>query len=226
MYTDSTVFSFSVMTASRTDTTLTTLIRTMGKVKDYPRPVKIVVDAEKTTAIAGTHYEVDLSNVVIPAGKSEVAFPVKFIRSADMVNNKVDLVFRLEDNDYFKVPFAEQKNHPNYNSDGAIIMADRYRFTVSEIYAQPWSWMLAEEFFGQWTVAKYKFINEELDLTISDWENAGMSDKLSYGRLQVQVYYVRNALQALADAGTPVMDDDGEYMQLTDMYRVDYSAYL
>lgn len=97
---------------------LTTKIRTMGKVRDYPRPVKLVIDTENTTAIEGVHYEMNPEDAVIPAGESSVSFPVRFFRTSDLGDRKIQLMLKLEDNEYFKVYFNEQKNTNVYYATG------------------------------------------------------------------------------------------------------------
>lgn len=226
-YTDSTEYSFSIVSDTVTEVIVDTRIRTLGKVKDYPRPVKVSVDAEHTTAIEGIHYEADFDAAVIPAGKSSVSFPVKFFRTADLEGHKFRLMLKLEDNDYFKVYFNEQRNTSVYYATGEQVMADRYLFIVSEIYTEPSYWYYAEGTFGVWTVAKFRFINKICGLSVEDWDRGGASDsKVHSGRFPIFGYMVRNALQELADAGTPVLDDNGDYMQLSPLYEVDYSDYV
>ena len=57
---------------------LSATVRTMGKVADYDRPFKVVVDQEGTTAIEGKHYEVNLDTVVVPAGAKHGVCPGTF----------------------------------------------------------------------------------------------------------------------------------------------------
>ena len=54
-----------------------------------------------------------------------------------------------------------------------------------------------------------------------DWVNFNVP----YGTMAYAAKLFRKELQALADAGTPVIDEDGSYMQLMPPYEVDYSAY-
>lgn len=49
---------------------LAATVRTMGKVADYDRPFKVVVDKEGSTAVEGEHYEIDLDTLVVRAGES------------------------------------------------------------------------------------------------------------------------------------------------------------
>lgn len=227
-YYDSLSFSFSSYSDALQDTILEARIRTMGKVRDYPRPIALSVDTELTTAVEGVHYEADFEHAVIPAGEAELMFPVRFFRTADMMDNKIQLVLKLEENEYFKIYFTEQNNTNVYYGTETKIMADRFRFVVSEIYTEPGYWSLfAEDAFGTWSVAKFRFVNEVCEIPVEDWNRGGYDDsKVQAGRFPIYGLMVQRELQALADAGTPVMDDDGSYMQLGPNYEVDYSDYI
>ena len=226
-YSDSLSFSFSRYSDALQDTILETRIRTMGKVRDYPRPIALSVDTELTTAVEGVHYEADFEHAVIPAGEAELMFPVRFFRTADMMDNKIQLVLKLEENEYFKIYFTEQNNTNVYYGTETKIMADRFRFVVSEIYTEPGYWSFAEDAFGTWSVAKFRFVNEVCEIPVEDWNRGGYDDsKVQAGRFPIYGLMVQRELQALADAGTPVMDDDGSYMQLGPNYEVDYSDYI
>ena len=51
--------------------------------------------------------------------------------------------------------------------------------------------------------------------TMDDWNNAGGTGvKIIYGRCGFFATMVQKYLQEQADAGTPVVDSDGKYMQL------------
>ncbi len=228
-YYDSIGFSFSITREDLEDTILETRIRTMGKVRDYDRPVKVVVDTEHSTAIEGTHFELDYSKAVIPAGKSEIMLPVRFFRTPDLLEKKVLLVLRLEDNEYFKVYFDEQKNTNIYNQVGEQISSRCFVFEISEFYSEPWAWSLLGDCpFGEWTITKYRLINKLFNVTPDDWQNAnrGDHDKVSTGYFPAWAFKLRAYLQEQADKGTPVLEEDGSYMQLGSGYEVDYSAYI
>lgn len=226
-YYDSIDFSFGVTSEHVKDTIIYAKLKTMGKVKEYDRPVKMSIDAAYTTAEEGKHYTVDLSKAVIPASSSSIEFPITLHRASDLMNNKVQLMLKLEDNEHFKIIFTEQKNTNVHADEGAQIMADRFKIIISEIYTQPGYWSFATGYFGTWTVDKYKYINNYFDIPIEDWETNWGRDgsKIQSGKFPVYAYILQNALQEAADAGTPVMDGD-QYMQLADKYQVDYSAYL
>lgn len=221
-YYDSTAFSFTVAPASTMDTILRTRVAVMGKLKDYPRPFKVSADHTLSTAVEGKHYEIDHNSAVIPAGANEAFIGVKFNRTADMLDNTFKLVLKLEDNEHFKVVMEKQRNTNRYGS-GTDISADRFRFIVSEVYTEPPYWRLwGRTYFGPWTLTKYRYVNNILGWTHSDWQSLAGDSKLKFGYLHPAAITVRNALQALADAGTPMFDEDGSKMQLGPNYLVKY----
>lgn len=228
VYYDSLSFSFSNAPYKSIDTILSVKIRTMGVIKDYPRPIKLSVDQNKSTAIAGVHYVLDLSKAIIPANGSEINFQVKFLRTQDILDKIVSLILKLEENEHFKLYFNFQKNTNNVYSTGSLIKADIFKFNISEIYTMPSYWSyFGSTYFGTWTVKKYKFVNEVLGWTNDDWQRGGYSDsKVILGRFGVGAFTVRNALQKLANEGKPMLEADGSFMQLGSSYSVDYSAYL
>ena len=69
-YGDSTDFSFAGTNAYYTSHVLYAPVLTMGKVVDYDRPFKVVVDMEETTAVEGKDFEIELDSLVIKAGTS------------------------------------------------------------------------------------------------------------------------------------------------------------
>ena len=148
-YGDTLAYSFASAKASIKSAVLSATIRTMGKVVDYDRPFKVVVDQEGTTAIEGKHYEVNLDTVVVPAGKSTAYVRVLFFRTDDMMDKAVRLAIRLEDNEYFKCYFPEYKNTNAYSATGVMIGGDMFAFSLSEMYTEPWYWsMFGDGFFG------------------------------------------------------------------------------
>lgn len=229
-YWDSTYYSFSTADEDVTEHVETARLRTLGKVKDYDRKVRVVVDAENTTAVEGVHYRIDFDTIMIHAGQSEVEVPVTMLRSADLKENKVRLKIKVEENDNFIVPFTTQNNTNVYYDDGEQIMADRYLFIFDEFYAEPklWSWF-GTEYLGAWSVSKQKLASKLFDLSAYDWSTEGWSNgdgKVQSARFVYFAIKMRIYLQEQADNGTPVLDDDGNYMQLGDEYQVDYSAYV
>ena len=226
-YGDSVAYSFVSAQSTAKSVVLSATVRTMGKVADYDRPFKVVVDQEGTTAIEGKHYEVNLDTVVVPAGASTAYVRVRFFRTSDMMEKTIRLALRLEENEYFKCYFPEYKNTNAYSATGALIHGDVFAFSLSEMYTEPsyWNWF-GGDYFGNWTPRKYVIVNMVCGLTPTDWSNAGYAGaKVSLGRFSFFAVAVQKYLQEQADAGTPELDSDGSYMQLAPSYSVDYSRY-
>ena len=138
------------------------------------------------------------------------------------------LALRVEDNEHFKCYFPDYKNMNTYSSTGVLIHGDSFSFTLSEMYTIPWYWrvIIETDYFGVWTPKKFVVINLVCGFTMDDWNNAGGTGaKIIYGRCGFFATMVQKYLQEQADAGTPVVDSDGKYMQLDSDYAVDYSRY-
>lgn len=226
-YTDSLTYSFASASPTAKGATLSAQIKTLGKVVDYDRPVKIAIDPTRTTAIEGVHYEANLDTFKIFAGESSLRVSIRFLRAEDLLKNSIRLAIKLEENEHFKLLIDEYKNTNSYTGTGKMLSGTEFSFTVSEKYTAPFYWSLfGGNYFGTWTPKKYVFVNEILELTVNDWNIAGQSGaKVSYGRFSFLGRTLQKALQQRADEGNPVLDEDGSYMQLGPENLVDYSRY-
>ena len=227
-YGDSTDFSFAGTNAYYTSHVLYAPVLTMGKVVDYDRPFKVVVDMEETTAIEGKDFEIELDSLVIKAGTSKAEVPVRIIRTETLLEKTLKIVLRLQENEHFKCYLETYKNTNLYTAKGEQISGVRYVFTFNEMYTQPnfWKNYAEKDYFGEWTAKKYQVVNQVCGLTPIDWQYANYYGyKMQSARLPFFARTVRIYLQEQADAGNPVTDSDGKYMQLAPNYEVDYSDY-
>ena len=227
-YGDSTDFSFAGTNAYYTSHVLYAPVLTMGKVVDYDRPFKVVVDMEETTAVEGKDFEIELDSLVIKAGTSKAEVPVSIIRTETLLEKTLKIVLRLQENEHFKCYLETYKNTNLYTAKGEQISGVRYVFTFNEMYTQPnfWKNYAEKDYFGEWTAKKYQVVNQVCGLTPIDWQYANYYGyKMQSARLPFFARTVRIYLQEQADAGNPVTDSDGKYMQLAPNYEVDYSDY-
>ena len=227
-YGDSTDFSFAGTNAYYTSHVLYAPVLTMGKVVDYDRPFKVVVDMEETTAVEGKDFEIELDSLVIKAGTSKAEVPVRIIRTETLLEKTLKIVLRLQENEHFKCYLETYKNTNLYTAKGEQISGVRYVFTFNEMYTQPnfWKNYAEKDYFGEWTAKKYQVVNQVCGLTPIDWLYANYYGyKMQSARLPFFARTVRIYLQEQADAGNPVTDSDGKYMQLAPNYEVDYSDY-
>ena len=227
-YGDSTDFSFAGTNAYYTSHVLYAPVLTRGKVVDYDRPFKVVVDMEETTAVEGKDFEIELDSLVIKAGTSKAEVPVRIIRTETLLEKTLKIVLRLQENEHFKCYLETYKNTNLYTAKGEQISGVRYVFTFNEMYTQPnfWKNYAEKDYFGEWTAKKYQVVNQVCGLTPIDWQYANYYGyKMQSARLPFFARTVRIYLQEQADAGNPVTDSDGKYMQLAPNYEVDYSDY-
>lgn len=227
-YGDSTDFSFAGTNAYYTSHVLYAPVLTMGKVVDYDRPFKVVVDMEETTAVEGKDFEIELDSLVIKAGTSKAEVPVRIIRTETLLEKTLKIVLRLQENEHFKCYLETYKNTNLYTAKGEQISGVRYVFTFNEMYTQPnfWKNYAEKDYFGEWTAKKYQVVNQVCGLTPIDWQYVNYYGyKMQSARLPFFARTVRIYLQEQADAGNPVTDSDGKYMQLAPNYEVDYSDY-
>ena len=227
-YGDSTDFSFAGTNAYYTSHVLYAPVLTMGKVVDYDRPFKVVVDMEETTAVEGKDFEIELDSLVIKAGTSKAEVPVRIIRTETLLEKTLKIVLRLQENEHFKCYLETYKNTNLYTAKGEQISGVRYVFTFNEMYTQPnfWKNYAEKDYFAEWTAKKYQVVNQVCGLTPIDWQYANYYGyKMQSARLPFFARTVRIYLQEQADAGNPVTDSDGKYMQLAPNYEVDYSDY-
>lgn len=226
-YTDSAYFSFAGASAQYTSFEQSVPVLTMGKVSDYDRPFKLVVDKEESTAIEGEDFEIDHDVFVIKAGTSRTEVPVRLIRTNRLLEDTLKIVLRLEENEHFKCYLETYKGSSSYADWGKTVNAVRYVFTFSEKYTEPNFWKSnAKNYFGEWTVQKFKLINEVCGFSLTTWEYTNVTgNKLTAARLPFFAKFMQSYLQEQADAGNPETELNGDYMQLAPNYEVDYSKY-
>ena len=224
-YIDSMTFSFVREKSSTTNVIVGCPIVGLGKVKDYKRPIRVVIDEERTNAVRGVDYEVNLDTVNMPANAGKTSLRVRLLRTDILLTETKRVAFRLLENEYFKLHIQSYKNSSNWQATADTVSAVEFAVVFNEQYTEPIYYMIfGEDFWGPWTPKKYQVLNQVMGWTDGDWDKAGQSGaKVAYGRFDFAAKATQRYLQNMADAKTPVLDSDGLYMQLTDKYTVDYS---
>ena len=205
-------------------------VKLLGEVKEYDRPIKVVVDEEHTTmtpydAVTNPDggYVADFDTLKIKAGTNEAIVGICFMRNASIKKQIDTLVLRLESNEYFDLLDDYKSSNVWDNTTADTIDGTRFTFLISEIYTKPsrWDGVSASNYFGSWNATRYAYINSLFGFTTTDWTWA--TGKIATGRMSFYARELQKELQRRADEGDPVYDEDGSYMQLPDAYRVDYS---
>lgn len=228
-YTTTTAFSFVDYDAALTSVVFKAEVRLLGEVKNYDRALKVVVDKERTTMLPYDEqtspdggYVMNFDTLKIKAGSNRGVVAVRFMRNASIKKQIDTLVLKLEANEYFEVLDEYKSSNVWSNTTAGMIDGSRYIFAISEIYTQPgrWTEVAAANYFGAWNSTRYVYINGLFGFTTADWTMA--TGKISKGRMSFYARELQKELQRRADAGDPVLDEDGSYMQLPDAYHVNY----
>lgn len=223
-YSDSTSLSFADSTAEVTRIITPLTIKIMGYVTDYDRPFVLRVDEQASTAVRGVNFDFDEAACVIAAGTAQTYVPITLYRTPDLVTEErtYRIEFYLEPNEYFSVELEQYKNIESWAATGDTLCGTRYKVIYSEIYTEPFYYSIfGPDYFGDWSISKEQLINSLMGWTHNDWDNG----TVQLGHLGYAALLMRRHLQAAADSGNPIIDDNGQFMQLTGSYMVDYSDY-
>ena len=218
-FTDSVVVTFANYKSDTEKLRLYVPVKIMGDVKDYDRKFNLRVNKELSTGVEGVDYEFRDTACYIPAGmtSTNVFFYIK--KTDKLEKQAVRLVFQLTDNENFTAELNSYKSTVKWSDTGKQLCGTHYKVIFNNIWTIPtyWGWY-GDSYFGTWTVAKEKVVNSVMGYEHSDWDS-----KVKYGTLPYIAKKTQKYLQEQANAGTPVRDEDGSYMQLVGSYRIDYS---
>lgn len=112
------------------------------------RPFRIRVNTERTTAVAGKHYEALKDQYVLEKGKYSVMIPVTLLYSGDLDNSSVRLVLDLEGGEGFSAGIP-------YRQEVTISFSNRVPVIKN------WSTIYAS-YFGDYSAVKHRYILSEL----------------------------------------------------------------
>ncbi len=223
-YSDSTSLSFADSTTDVMQIRTYITANVMGYVTDYDRPFILKVDEQTSTAVRGTNFDYNEDDCVISAGSAQTRVPITLYRTSDLAEEEKEyrVEFYLEPNEYFTVELERYKNTTSWTATGDTLCGTRYKIIFSELYTEPWYYSLfGGDYFGTWSMKKEQLINSLMGWTHTNWDDG----TVLLGVLGYAATLTKNYLQAAADSGNPILDEDGQYMQLAGSYVVDYSDY-
>jgi hypothetical protein len=163
----------------------------MGNPANNARTVNLAVNTAKTTA-QEKHYAFP-SQVVLPADSFSVTFPVSLKRTPDLQEKGVRLYIEISESPDFKLGVSEE-NH--------------LLIKWSDVLTRPANWNELVEFFGTFSIAKYRFIIETTGVAEFSAQTMSWALLTNYRIMCV------NALIAYNDAhpGNPLKDENGQYV--------------
>lgn len=188
--TDSLIFSFSSSPSEITKKDMIMTLFVMGESSEFDRKVSIEIIQDKTTAIPD-QYKLP-SEVIIPAGAYKTQFPVTLLRTDDLKEQTVILCFRLVDSEDFKVGVIEQSN---------------FTMKWNDIISKPKNWDTElKEFFGTYSLVKYRFIIDILG--IAEFS----AEAMSWAELNNYKIVMKSALNEYNEShpGNPMRDENNQ----------------
>jgi len=184
--TDSLEFSFVTQPVGVNEYDMMISLEVMGVTESRDRVVNIVVDQSGTTA--NTSQFSFPAAVTIPSGSFNATFPVTLKRTADLQNQGVRLTIKVFESTDFKVGVREES---------------RVIFKWNDILLRPNNWADLVEFFGEFSLVKYRFMLNTLG--ISDFNK----NTMSWAQLMNYKIQLQNALSEYnaANPGNPLTDE-------------------
>lgn len=186
--TDSLAFSFANYSSEITDTTFNVTVYVMGETSDLARTAEFGIDPSISTADASMYSFPE--TLTIPAGKLSANLPVTVYRTEALKSAQVSLYIKVNENDDFKIGVNEQ-NH--------------LLLKWSDILSKPNNWNDLEEFFGEFSLTKYRFIIDVLNIGTFD------TNELSWAQMKNYQIELAEALRLYNEAnpGNPLTDENG-----------------
>lgn len=223
-FTDSVYFTFANYGTEYKEMLVKVPVYIMGDLKDYDRQFILTVDESRTTARNGIDYEFSDTACYIPAGKHQQDVYIKLLRTDILATTDLRIELELKDNENFTVELTSYNSQANWASaaSGKELCGSRYKIIFNDTYTYTmwWEWY-GDDIYGKWSIKKEKILNELMGWTHYDWERW----KVPYGLMGYSAKKMQKYLQAAADSGNPIREDDGTLMQLQPPYMVDYSQY-
>lgn len=188
--TDSVSFSFASEPSVVKEKAVNVALVVMGLVSDYERKVNLEVVPELTTALLSTHYDYPES-VVIPANADSVNFQIVIKRTEDLMNKSVSLVVKVAESADFQVGAQEWS---------------RLKVKWSDMIEKPSNWDKLEEFFGDYSEVKFRFILENTGVAVFTY---GETNGMNWSQMYNYKTMVQAALVKYNDEhpGKPLVDE-------------------
>jgi hypothetical protein len=181
-----------------------------GPEKDYPRPFRVVVNPDSTTAREGIDYRALVDEYTVEANRSYAYIPVLFYRQPEMKNDTVTLGLKLVANDHFSLTFKEFDKMEGFTSGSVVFEqfdATMHKILVTDIMPKPSQWSDWE--FGTFTPEKLNRICLELGYTYADFQNP---QKITMVEQMVISRKFSEILNKAYYDKKPILENDGRLM--------------
>ena len=196
-------------------------VMTTGRVKDYDRTFRIVVDRDSTTAEQGVNYEPFEELQVVSAGECYTDVMIRVKRDEGIQKVERQLGLRLLPTEDFQIgiPTWYWLNGMSWPDGGRMTHdATAHKILTNDFIVKPNRWPSSSldtegtTESGRWgvfTEKKYRLICERMSLTYEDFTtNATMP-----GARQIMIQEtMAQYLQEMYNNKTPILEEDGRLM--------------
>ena len=208
---DSIAYSFAEKADTRMLDTIYIPVKISGEISNTDRNVPLAANAAKTTAIAGTHYQILGSKV--KANELTAIASIQIKRTADLKSKQLRIYLEIVPNPDFPLVIAKTKTNNTYNGEPSSTYNPGYLIKLTDQLLKPDTWdgsgSWFKYYFGTYSAVKFKFIIDITGRTI--W-----GDRARYGpdaptSAQLKVYYTKlvTALYEYEQAHGPMIDETG-----------------
>lgn len=217
-YRDSLVFSFQNDLETTTEKIINVPVKVIGTILEKDRYFKIKVVGGN--AVEGVDFEKLEEQYEIASKAASINLPITLNRTSKLTSESLYFDLQLVESDDFKLLLPFLLNIGNNQK----MDATKFRVRFSEIITRPSYWDFADSYFGEFSVKKFKMLNDLMSWTTGDWRYAGFSGRpVQSGKFTYAANLFRNLLQEAADNNHIIYDEDGiTPMQLAPAFAVIY----
>ena len=214
----STTVEFMNVLGDSCDVTLR--VMATGKVKDYDRTFRMVVDVDSTTAVEGLNFKPFDEMQVVKAGATYADVMIRLLRNDNIQKEQKVLGVRLVPSDDFTLAIPQWGELDDlWSSDwGNEFDASLHKIIMNDFLVRPARWIPSIDYqqgereaglWGAFPMKKYRLICDFFNLTYEDFAT---EETMPSAKRSVIKEYMVNYLQDLYDNGTPVLEEDGRLM--------------
>ena len=226
-YGDTTMWSANASTSIEftkipvADTVLKLRVRITGNIKDYDRPIKVIVNKDSTSALENTNFEMMQENHMVKAGLHYCDIPVKIKRADNLQSATLRLTLQLLENEHFRLAFEKLFSFP-----GIMAMPKEdeghdpafHHIYMNYFLVRPSEWVPKFDYqagvaegglLGQFSEKKFKLISQVCNVTYDEFTSPLEMPNI---RVQVISQQMRAYLINQFNSGNPVLEDDGRLM--------------
>jgi hypothetical protein len=180
-------------------------VRISGATEGRERIINLVAAANGTTAVKDKHYR--LLNYIMPKDSFATQLGVVLLRDASLQDTSVVLTLLLQPSEDFSTMMKD-----TLMGDGRFYSRNQVKIIFTDRLLKPTNWdSYLVSFFGTYSNVKFRFIAGVLG--VSSFPTTG-ANPVNFPRMQFYQNTVRNALLEFTAANGPLIDENGNTVEI------------